>query len=139
MSDDILKQIIESQNWDNTNLPNDLSKDNIKNLLYRVVDISPSEDASVLGDEVINSIGSNHQGIFFPIVEDLIDVLVVILTHSQNNHKRKLLILGILNNLYYFDLDSRSKKDLRLNNKYQSIKSKLSGFSDENFQNFLQN
>ncbi len=139
MSDDILKQIIESQNWDNTNLPNDLSKDNIKNLLYRVVDISPSEDASVLGDEVINSIGSNHQGIFFPIVEDLIDVLVVILTHSQNNHKRKLLILCILNNLYYFDLDSRSKKDLRLNNKYQSIKSKLSGFSDENFQNFLQN
>ncbi len=78
-------------------------------------------------------------GIFFPIAEDLIDILVVILNNSENNYKRKLLILGILNDLYYFDLDSKSKEDLNLNNKYKSIKSKLSNFSDENFQNFLKN
>ena len=74
---------------------------------------------------------------FFPIAEDLIDILVIILNNSQNNHKRKLLILGILNDLYYFDLDAKSKEDLNLINKYESIKSKLSNFSDENFQNFL--
>lgn len=139
MNNEILKKIIENQNWNNTNLPSYLSKDNIQNLLYKVIDINHQEDANALGNQVINSIGNNHQGIFFPIAEDLIDILVIILNNSQNNHKRKLLILGILNDLYYFDLDAKSKEDLNLINKYESIKSKLSNFSDENFQNFLKN
>jgi hypothetical protein len=139
MNNEILKKIVESQNWNNTNLPDYLSKEHIQNLLYNIIDISQKEDANVLGNQVINSVGNNHQGIFFPIAEDLIDILVVILNNSENNYKRKLLILGILNDLYYFDLDSKSKEDLNLNNKYKSIKSKLSNFSDENFQNFLKN
>ncbi len=139
MNNEILKKIVESQNWNNTNLPDYLSKEHIQNLLYNIIDISQKEDANILGNQVINSVGNNHQGIFFPIAEDLIDILVVILNNSENNYKRKLLILGILNDLYYFDLDSKSKEDLNLNNKYKSIKSKLSNFSDENFQNFLKN
>lgn len=135
----ILKKIVEMQNWDNTNFPNHLRKDDMQNLLYKVIDISQKEDANALGNQVINSVGNNHQGIFFPIVEDLIDILVIILNNSQNNHKRKILILGILNDLYYFDLDSKSKQDLNLNSKYRSIKSKLSNFSDENFENLLKN
>lgn len=65
MNNEILKKIIENQNWNNTNLPSYLSKDNIQNLLYKVIDINHQEDANALGNQVINSIGNNHQGIFF--------------------------------------------------------------------------
>ncbi len=65
MNNEILKKIVESQNWNNTNLPDYLSKEHIQNLLYNIIDISQKEDANVLGNQVINSVGNNHQGGYF--------------------------------------------------------------------------
>ena len=38
MNNEILKKIVESQNWNNTNLPDYLSKEHIQNLLYNIIE-----------------------------------------------------------------------------------------------------
>lgn len=137
VNNETLKHMVKNKKLDDINLPNYLSIDDIKHVLYQIIEIKQNEDANVLANQLFKVVGNQHQGVYFSIVDDVIDILEIILEHSQNHHQRKLLILAILNDLYYFDLDEIAKQDTVMMSKNESIKCKLEKYSDENFSKFL--
>lgn len=133
MTNEDLKHLVSNQIWNNTDIPDYLTIEDVKVILNKIIDITPTQDSNSLGEEILRTIGNNHRGTFFPIAEEAIDILVTILEYSQDNPKRKTFILGLLNDLYYFDLDLEFKDNLNFLQKKKSIKTKLEKYSDENF------
>lgn len=87
-----------------------------------------------LANNFINSIGNNHSGVYFYTLAFVLDFVIFLLEHSDK--KRAICILGLLNDLAYFEFSYKNEVEYEYAGK---IKEKLAYFQDEYFEEKLAN
>lgn len=95
------------------------------------------EKSNLVTDKLINLIGNNHQGIYYPNIIPVLDFLILLFNHSQNNRVRYTCILSIFNDLYYFMPDVNGDDFISFRELQSIVTNKLKKYSDENFDDLL--
>lgn len=133
-----LENIVRNSNLKFDILENQaLIKDVLVELVYVVGDL-----ADFISDRLFSLIGNNHSGVYYPVVDSVIDLLLLVYENSSSNRARKICILGILNDLFYFSLEKNTISnvgELEWAGLEKSIKDKLFSYSDEFFNEKINN
>lgn len=87
--------------------------------------------AADIGSKVRFAIGNDHRGTYYPVALEAIDLIIEIEKHSQKEKARKC-AKNILNDLHYFQLEMNDKNKNLYDSINNSIREKLSPYSDEN-------
>lgn len=113
---------------DELNLPNHSMepKKALRELI--IFDNSPE----ILANNFINSIGNNHLGVYFYELAFVLDFVLFLLEHSDK--KRAICILGLLNDLAYFEFSYKNEFEYKYG---KQIGEKLVSFQDEYFEEKL--
>lgn len=90
--------------WSEFNGPALYSPCRLENVLAELVEMSAIEDANSLGDKILNSLGNNHEGTYFPAVLKALDILIEVEKRTTDPGKR-MCIEAVLNDIYYFEPD----------------------------------
>ena len=123
--------------WKDKYSPSSYNPSMLKDNLINLININEDDDPNYLGDQILNSLGRNHCGTYYPIALLAVDVMIVIEKNSRDNRKRKICTLGILNDLSYFELEVRDGSNLYVNEIKKEFEEKTFLYNDDNFKNLL--
>jgi len=113
----------------------DYSPDKLVEALIELSRFDESKDEGGLSSEIRFAIGNDHRGTYYPAALEAIDLIIEIEKHSNIEAAHKC-AAGILNDLYYFQLELGSD-DKQLYEAIENIiKEKLQPYADENVTNY---
>ena len=129
-----LSKLIEEINcidWRQFNGPPYYQAEKIPLVLNALVDRRNSKKMENIGGQILNAIGNNHQGVYYPVVLRALDLLIEIEKGTENNEVR-VCAKGILNDIYYFQPDVEGYDGCSAKELKSFVTSKLEPYSDEN-------
>ena len=105
----------------------------VKALIYlsRCDSLEDESSDPGLGGEIRYAIGNDHRGTYYPAALEAIDLIIEVLEHSKLEAARKC-AAGVLNDLYYFQLELGSNDEQLYDALENIIREKLRPYSDEN-------
>ncbi|MDN3454655.1 MULTISPECIES: hypothetical protein [unclassified Psychrobacter] len=137
MNNKLLTDKVLNESWKDKYSPSSYNPLILKENLINLINLNKDDDPNYIGDQILNSLGSNHCGTYYPIALLAVDVMITIEKNSRDNRKRKICTLGILNDLSYFELEVKDVSDLYVNKIKKEFKEKMSLYHDDNFENLL--
>lgn len=137
MNDKLLINKVLNESWEDNYSPSSYNPSILKDNLINLININEDDDPNYLCDQILNSLGRNHCGTYYPIALLAVDVMIMIEKNSRDNRKRRICTLGILNDLFYFELEVRDGEDLYANKIKKEFKEKIFLYNDDNFKNLL--
>ena len=130
MNRDILIEI-ESVDWEQFEGSPFYSASEVPVALREVVSLNHEHDAERIKNMVLNSVGNNHEGIYYPVVLKALDFLIRIQKETTSKIC-KICVLGVLNDLYYFQPCVGDYKECSANELKNYVLNILQPFNDEN-------
>ena len=112
-------------------LPSSVSQEKKKKIkqAFKKLILFDKNNAEEIANCFIDTVANNHLGVYYRELYYVLDLLVLLLNNSKNNQDRAICVLGILNDLAYFELDSaENSKQIDI-----EIRKKLNMFTDEYF------
>ena len=112
-------------------LPSSVSQEKEKKIkqAFKKLILFDKNNAEEIANCFIDTVANNHLGVYYRELYFVLDLLILLLDNSKNNRARAICILGILNDLAYFELDSAENfKQIDI-----EIRKKLNMFTDEYF------
>ena len=112
-------------------LPSSVSQEKEKKIkqAFKKLILFDKNNAEEIANCFIDPVANNHLGVYYRELYFVLDLLILLLDNSKNNRARAICILGILNDLAYFELDSAENfKQIDI-----EIRKKLNMFTDEYF------
>lgn len=125
-----IEQQIDNIDWSMHHTNGFLDSNKIPFALKKLIMLDNPKDSEDVAGELINSIGNNHMGVYYPVAEKAIE-LIIFIEKASERETCKICAKAILNDLYYF------KPELNMDTKYSAeefeciMKKKLSAYSDE--------
>jgi len=125
-----IKNKIESTDWSKFNGPDLYDAEGVSSTLIGLLEIIGPEGIKKKGFQVINALGNNHQGVYYPAVLEALDYIILI-EQNTNNESCRTCAQDILNNLHYFEPDlggyeGCSKEELK-----EFVREKTKPYSDD--------
>jgi len=127
-----VEQHILQSTWIGIDSHNDIDPQQVTQSLLNLIYLDDSSESEMVAEQFVNSIGNNHYGIYYPIITELIDHLLVIEKYTESK-VCKMCTKCILNDLYYFEPDIGESKMWDVKSLKDHVQKKLSAFSDEHF------
>lgn len=138
MQNNYFEQRIRNINWAKYLEPRyynpnqmDYSPERLVKVLIWLIEFDESEAAFGLHNEILDALGNNHRGTYYPVVLEAIDLIIEIEKHSEIEEVRKS-ASAILNDLHYFQLELGNKDKQLFEEIDNAIRKKLKPYSDEN-------
>ncbi|SMF41427.1 hypothetical protein [Pseudobacteriovorax antillogorgiicola] len=97
-----LVEQVEKTDWSKFSGPKCYQSDKVPEALKSLIMLTRPEHANEVGDKVINAIGNNHRGTYYPAILAALEIIVSIANDGENL-ARKTCAEAILNDLYYFE------------------------------------
>ena len=131
MNIDEFKKAVLSVDWTKFNGPELYNPRKVPEALIALAELKDSSQANRVGLEVVNAIGNNHSGTYYPVILEALDFIIMLEKNSVNNKTRKICSAAILNDLYYFEPELGSWSDCAITELKKIATAKLSPFSDD--------
>lgn len=104
--------------------------------LSRFSDLENASSAEDLTSELRFAFGNDHRGTYYPAALEAIDLIIEVLEHSKLRPAQNC-ARGVLNDLYYFQLELGSDDQQLYDAIESTIREKLHPFSDENLKSYF--
>lgn len=102
MGSQTLTDKIDNIDWIDFNGPSQYDAQKVPLALKWLINLNDRNQANAVGDNLINALGYNHAGEYFPVVLKALDCIIEIANNTDSNVCR-ICPLATLNNLYYFE------------------------------------
>ena len=135
LNEKILIDKILEQDWKDEYSPSSYNPSKLKTSLISLVNVCKNDDADEMGFQVLNALGNNHCGTYYPIALLAIDILITIEESSVDNKERRNYTRALLNDLFYFELEMIGGSEESANKIAREVKQKLFKYSDEKYIN----
>lgn len=96
------KEQIRNESWSEFNGPELYSAELIPVALIATLELESGDLANEVWDRVVNAIGNNHQGVYYPVVLKALDYLIEIERKTQYEVSKNC-VRAILSDIYYFE------------------------------------
>ncbi|WLQ16707.1 hypothetical protein O5O45_12340 [Hahella aquimaris] len=132
MANKSLEARLRDIDWRQYSGPELYAPDKVIASLLALIDLHDQNATNAVGEAVLNALGNNHQGVYYPAVIAALDILIS-MAEAADQPARTRCARSILNDLYYFEpelgyYDGSSKEELK-----RFVCSKLQPYSDEEF------
>ena len=129
MSKQKLKEEIHNVDWSYFNGPPMYESKEVPTALYLLMELEDSNQAEKVGDKLINTLGNNHEGVYYPVVLKALDYVIAIANNTDSKACR-ICALAVLNDLYYFEPDIEGYAGCSAEELKTVVLKKLSPYSD---------
>lgn len=100
---DIIIKIKET-NWDNYSGSPWYQSEDVAPALERLASLKQKDQAENVGHVILSTIGNDHAGTYYPVIESALDIIIAI-AEQDENEVSKHCALGVLYDLTCFEAD----------------------------------
>ncbi|MBU6954012.1 hypothetical protein [Hahella sp. HN01] len=132
MADKSLEAILRNIDWLLYSGPDLYAPDKVIASLLALIELHDQNASKAVSETVLNTLGNNHQGVYYPAVLAALDLLIS-MAEAADQPVRMRCARAILNDLYYFEpelgyYDGCSNEELK-----RFVCTKLQPYSDAEF------
>lgn len=124
------KEKISNVDWSVFNGPFMYDAKVVPGALYSLMELDDSSKAEEVGNSLIDALGNNHEGVYYPAVLKALDYIIEI-ANSTDSKACRVCALAVLNDLYYFEPDVNGYNDCTAEELKKIVAEKLLPYSDE--------
>ncbi|WP_196158656.1 hypothetical protein [Reinekea sp. G2M2-21] len=128
-----MKEEIASVDWSSFTGPPTYDAESVPSALYSLIELDDSSKAEEVGNGLMNALGNNHAGVYYPVLLKALDFIIAI-ANRTNSKACKICALAVINDFYYFEPDVEGYGACTAEELKKAVLEKLAPYSDESIE-----
>lgn len=128
-----LKKEIYNVDWSCFNGPPMYDANAVPPALCSLINLDDSKESEEVGNKLIDALGNNHAGVYYPAVIKALDYIIAI-ANSTDSKACRVCALAVLNNFYYFEPNVEGYTSCTEGQLKKIVLDKLYPYSDESIE-----